>query len=38
IIPAHNKKDLVEIPKDLRDKLKFIPVKYMDQIFSRVFV
>lgn len=38
IIPDHNKKDLVEIPKDLRDKLKFIPVKNMDQIFSRVFV
>ena len=38
IIPDHNKKDLVEIPKDLRDKLNFVPVKYMDQIFSKVFV
>jgi ATP-dependent Lon protease len=38
IIPFHNKKDLVEIPKDLREKMKFIPVKNMDQIFSKVFV
>jgi ATP-dependent Lon protease len=36
IIPAENKKDLVEIPKDLRDKLEFIPVKNMDQVFPHV--
>ncbi|MCA1764774.1 MAG: endopeptidase La, partial [Desulfobulbaceae bacterium] len=30
IIPAENKKDLVEIPEELRKKLKFIPVKNMD--------
>jgi ATP-dependent Lon protease len=38
IIPDQNKKDLVEIPQDLRDKMKFISVKNMDQIFSRAFV
>jgi ATP-dependent Lon protease len=37
IIPAENKKDLEEIPKDLRDQLKFIPVKNMDQVFPHVF-
>jgi ATP-dependent Lon protease len=36
IIPAENKKDLVEIPKDLRDQLKFIPAKNMDQVFPHV--
>lgn len=36
IIPAENKKDLVEIPKDLREKLKFIPAKSMDQVFPHV--
>jgi len=37
IIPAENKKDLVEIPKDLRDQLKFIPVKNMGQVFPHIF-
>ncbi|MEW6595530.1 MAG: endopeptidase La [Thermodesulfobacteriota bacterium] len=37
IIPDQNQKDLVEIPKDLRDKIRFVPVKNMDQILSLVF-
>ncbi|MBU0486033.1 MAG: endopeptidase La [Proteobacteria bacterium] len=37
IIPEQNKKDLEEIPKDLRDKMKFVPVKSMDQILPLVF-
>jgi len=37
IIPAQNKKDLVEIPKELRDKIKFVPVKHVDQILRMVF-
>ena len=37
IIPDQNKKDLVEIPKDLRDKMEFIPAKSMDQILKVVF-
>ena len=37
IIPDQNQKDLVEIPKDLRDKIKFVPVKNMDQILAQVF-
>lgn len=37
IIPDQNKKDLVEIPKDLRDQITFIPVKNVDQLLSKVF-
>jgi len=37
IIPDHNKKDLVEIPKDIRDKMEFIPAKNMDQILKVAF-
>ena len=34
IIPDQNKKDLVDIPKDLRQQIKFVPVKSMDKILS----
>ncbi len=37
IIPEHNKKDLVDIPKNLREKIKFIPVKSMKKILPLVF-
>ena len=37
IIPDQNQKDLVEIPKDLREKIRFVPVKNMDQILNMVF-
>ena len=37
IIPEQNKKDLVEIPKDIRDQMEFIPVKNMDQILKVAF-
>ena len=37
IIPAQNKKDLVEIPKDLREKMKFLPVKNMDDVLPLIF-
>ena len=37
IIPEHNRKDLVEIPKKLRDQIKFVPVKNVDQILAKVF-
>ncbi len=38
IIPEQNKKDLVDIPKDLREQIKFVPVKNMDKILSIAFV
>ncbi len=37
IIPDQNQKDLVEIPKDLREKIKFVPVKSMSQILGLIF-
>jgi len=37
IIPAENKKDLVEIPKDIREKMKFMPVKNMGRILKIAF-
>jgi ATP-dependent Lon protease len=37
IIPEQNKKDLVEIPKNIRDQMEFIPVKSMDQILKVAF-
>ncbi|WP_028582498.1 endopeptidase La [Desulfogranum japonicum] len=32
IIPDENKKDLVEIPEELRKKITFYPVKHMDEV------
>jgi ATP-dependent Lon protease len=34
IIPYENEKDLVEIPKELRDKITFYPVKHMDKVIE----
>ncbi len=34
IIPDQNKKDLVEIPKEIREKMKFFPVKDMDEVVA----
>ncbi|MEW6429218.1 MAG: endopeptidase La [Thermodesulfobacteriota bacterium] len=34
IIPEHNRKDLVDIPKELRDQIRFVPVKNMDKVLS----
>ncbi|MGW8193861.1 MAG: endopeptidase La [Desulforhopalus sp.] len=37
IIPEQNKKDLQEIPKDIRDKMVFYPVKDMDEVVKLAF-
>jgi ATP-dependent Lon protease len=37
IIPEQNKKDLVEIPADIRDKMEFYPVKDMDEVVKVAF-
>jgi ATP-dependent Lon protease len=37
IIPEQNKKDLAEIPKDIRDKMEFYPVKDMDEVVKIAF-
>jgi ATP-dependent Lon protease len=34
LIPADNEKDLVEIPKNIKDKLKILPVKWIDEVFE----
>lgn len=38
IIPEKNKKDLVEIPRHLKRKLSFIPVKQMDEVLDKTIV
>ncbi len=37
IIPERNKKDLEEIPKDVRKQMKFITVKHMDDVLKVIF-
>jgi ATP-dependent Lon protease len=37
IIPERNKKDIEDIPKDIRKKIKFIFVKHMDDVLKVVF-
>ena len=34
LIPADNEKDLVEIPKNIKDKLKILPVKWIDEVLA----
>ncbi len=34
LIPADNEKDLVEIPKNIKDKLTILPVKWIDEVFA----
>jgi ATP-dependent Lon protease len=34
LIPHENEKDLVEIPKNIKDKLTILPVKWIDEVFE----
>jgi len=34
LIPQENEKDLVEIPKNIKDKLTIVPVKWIDQVLE----
>ena len=36
LIPEENKKDLTEIPKNIKDKLIILPVKWIDEVFEAV--
>lgn len=38
IIPADNKKDLEEIPENIREKLNFIPVSEVDAVFRTAII
>jgi ATP-dependent Lon protease len=37
IIPEKNKKDLVEIPLNIKRKINFVPVKNMEKVLSLAF-
>ena len=34
LIPHENEKDLAEIPKNIKDKLNILPVKWIDQVLE----
>ncbi|MBI4796579.1 MAG: hypothetical protein HY790_12215, partial [Deltaproteobacteria bacterium] len=38
IIPEANQKDLVEIPKNIKRRLKFVPVTSMDEVLAEAMV
>ena len=38
IIPLENQKDLIEIPKEVREKLNFITVKHVDEVFKHAII
>ncbi|HZE21175.1 MAG TPA: S16 family serine protease, partial [Desulfobaccales bacterium] len=38
IIPQANKKDLVEIPKNVKRRLKFVPVGDMDEVLTEALL
>jgi len=37
LFPASNKKDLADIPENVKKKIKMIPVKHMDEVIDIVF-
>jgi ATP-dependent Lon protease len=38
LIPQENEKDLVEIPKNIKDKLTIVPVKWIDEVMQHALV
>ena len=34
VIPSENEKDLAEIPANIKDKLKIIPVRWIDEVLE----
>jgi ATP-dependent Lon protease len=38
LIPEENEKDLAEIPKNIKDKLEIVPVKWIDQVMQHALV
>ena len=38
IIPIDNKKDLVDIPKEIRNEINFIAVSQVDEVFKRAIL
>jgi ATP-dependent Lon protease len=37
LFPEANKKDLEDIPENVKKKIKMIPVKYMDEVIKYAF-
>ena len=37
LFPEANKKDLVDIPENVKRKIKMIPVKHMDEVIRYAF-
>jgi ATP-dependent Lon protease len=35
LIPQENEKDLAEIPKNIKDKLAIVPVKWIDEVLEQ---
>jgi ATP-dependent Lon protease len=38
LIPEENEKDLAEIPKNIKDKLTIVPVKWIDEVMEHALV
>ncbi len=38
LIPLENEKDLAEIPKNIKDKLSIIPVKWIDEVLEHALI
>ncbi|MEE4163666.1 MAG: endopeptidase La [Woeseiaceae bacterium] len=38
LIPQENEKDLAEIPKNIKDKLTIVPVKWIDEVLEQALV
>jgi ATP-dependent Lon protease len=38
LIPKENEKDLVEIPKNIKDKLTIVPVKWIDEVMQHALL
>jgi len=38
LIPQENEKDLAEIPKNIKDKLTIVPVKWIDEVMEHALV
>jgi len=38
IMPIENEKDLVDIPANVRRKMKFIPVSHMDEVLKETLI
>jgi ATP-dependent Lon protease len=38
LIPQENEKDLAEIPKNIKDKLTIVPVKWIDEVLEQALI